>query len=130
MTSMPELQTDSNDSTVAHADTGLVMIYATFPSLETATAAGRDLVGRRLAACVNLIAHMRAIYAWEGRIHEDDEVVAIIKTQAALAGPVMAAVRERHAYANPALVVLDIAGGAETYLDWVRAQGRDPGPAP
>ncbi len=44
-----------------------VLIYSTFPSPEAAEAVGRELVERRLAACVNILPGMTSIYRWEGQ---------------------------------------------------------------
>ena len=55
-----------------------------FPSLEAAEAVGRELVERRLAACVNILPGMTSIYRWEGAIARDSEVVMIIKTRQSL----------------------------------------------
>ncbi|MGE4014395.1 MAG: divalent cation tolerance protein CutA, partial [Alphaproteobacteria bacterium] len=40
-------------------------------SVEQAQSIGRVLVEERLAACVNVLAPMRSIYRWDGRIIED-----------------------------------------------------------
>ena len=102
--------------------TGVVLVYATFPGAEGAKAVARSLVFERLAACVNIIPGMTAIYEWEGVVHEDDEVVAIIKTQLSRVAQVFAAVKAVHTYANPALLAVDVRGGAPDYLAWVKAQ--------
>jgi periplasmic divalent cation tolerance protein len=104
------------------AESGVVLVYATFPRAEAAKAVARSLVAGRLAACVNIIAGMTAIYEWEGVIHEDDEVVAIIKTQRSRVEAVFAAVKAAHTYANPALLAVDVVAGAEDYVAWVKAQ--------
>lgn len=103
-------------------ETGVVLVYATFPGADAAKAVARALVAGRLAACVNVIPGMTAIYEWEGGVHEDDEVVAIIKTQRSRAAEVFAAVKAAHTYANPALLAVDVQAGAQEYLAWVRAQ--------
>ena len=100
----------------------LVLIYSTFPSAEAAATVGESLVTARLAACVNILPGMLSIYEWEGQLHRDPEAVMIIKTRAALAPAVVAAIAERHTYDTPAIVVLPIEGGAAPYLDWVRNQ--------
>jgi periplasmic divalent cation tolerance protein len=46
----------------------------------------------------------------------------IIKTREALASAVMEAVKSRHPYANPALVVLPIVDGSAEYLSWLSSQ--------
>lgn len=96
-----------------------VLIYATFPSLENAETVGGSLVDRRLAACVNIIPGMTAIYMWQGRQHRDTETVMIIKTHSGRTNDVVAAVRAQHPYDNPALVVLPVTGGSPDFLRWI-----------
>ena len=96
-----------------------VLIYSTFPTAEAAESVGNELVEARLAACVNIIAGMTSIYHWEGKIARDSEAVMIIKTRRGLADAVIAAVRTRHPYSNPALLVVPIEGGSGDYLAWL-----------
>jgi periplasmic divalent cation tolerance protein len=102
-----------------------ILIYATFPTLRVAQAICCDLVEQRLAACVNLIPGMQSIYRWEGKIETGEEVVGLIKTRAVLADAVIAHVKAAHPYDNPALLVLDIAGGSAPFLDWILAETKD-----
>ena len=99
-----------------------VLIYSTFPSPEAAEAVGRELVDRRLAACVNILPGMTSIYRWEGAIARDSEAVMIIKTRQSLSGQAIEAVQSRHSYTNPALVVLPILGGSAEYLRWLQEE--------
>ena len=96
-----------------------VLIYSTFPSPEAAEAVGRELVDRRLAACVNILPGMTSIYRWEGAVARDSEAVMIVKTRGSLAERVIEVVKARHSYTNPALVVLPILGGSPDYLRWL-----------
>lgn len=109
------------------ANSKTVLVYTTFPSTEVAAAAGRSLVERRLAACVNIIPGMRSVYRWQGAIEEAAEVVMLVKTREALAEEVTAAVRTMHAYGNPAILVLPVVGGSADFLGWIVAET---GPAP
>lgn len=99
-----------------------VLVYTTFPSGEVAETVGRQLVEQRLAACVNILPGMTSIYRWQGKIERDSEVVMIIKTRASLAEAVMGAVKARHPYANPALLVLPVEAGGALYVDWLFAE--------
>lgn len=99
-----------------------VLIYSTFPTGEAAASVGRELVERRLAACVNILPGMTSIYRWEGNIQRDSEAVMIIKTRAGLAEAAMAAVKAAHSYANPALLLLPVVGGAQSYIGWLLAE--------
>ncbi len=74
-----------------------VLVYTTWPSVVEAEAAGRKIVERRLAACVNILPGMISHYWWQGAIERAEEVVMIVKTRASLAEAVGAAVKEMHA---------------------------------
>jgi periplasmic divalent cation tolerance protein len=101
---------------------GAVLVYATFPDAIEATALAETLVSRGLIACANVIAGVTSIYIWEGKLVRDGEVSVVMKTRRALADDVVAAVRERHSYDNPAIVVLPIVAGSADFLAWVEAQ--------
>jgi periplasmic divalent cation tolerance protein len=96
-----------------------VLIYTTFPSTESADAAGGGLVESGLAACVNIIAGMTSIYRWEGKIARDSETVMIVKTRDSLAEAVMGKVKELHPYDTPAFLVVPVVGGSAEYIGWL-----------
>lgn len=98
-----------------------VLIYATFADQESAEAVGRHLVEAGLAACVNILPGMIALYRWEGRLQRDAECVLIVKTRAGQADAVIAEGRARHPYTTPAFLVLPVAGGSEPYIAWLLA---------
>lgn len=104
-----------------------VLIYTTYPSLVEAETAGRNLVERRLAACVNILPGMISHYRWEGIIERGEEVVMLIKTRTSLAEPVRAAVKEAHSYTTPAILVLPLESIDQTYFAWILA-GTEPPP--
>lgn len=99
-----------------------ILVYATFPSIEEAERIGGQLVEDGLAACVNILPGMASIYVWQGQRHRDEECAMIIKSRASLADRIVETVRGLHPYDNPALVVLDIAGGSPPFLEWILAQ--------
>ena len=61
-----------------------VLVYTTWPSIVEAEAAGRAIVEKRLAACVNILPGMISHYWWQGKIERAEEAVMIFKTRAAL----------------------------------------------
>ena len=102
--------------------TEIVLVYTTFPSLASAEEAGRAVVEARLAACVNILPGMVSWYEWQGRLERGEETVMIVKTRRELAESAMAAVRARHPYEVPALLLLPVLGGSESYCGWILAQ--------
>jgi periplasmic divalent cation tolerance protein len=99
-----------------------VFVYTTWPSIVEAEQAGRALVERRLCACVNILPGMVSLYWWQGAIERGDEVVMIIKTRAALAEAVSAAVKDVHSYTTPAIVVLPAESVDPAYHAWLVAE--------
>jgi periplasmic divalent cation tolerance protein len=100
----------------------VVVVLSTFPSSEKAAEIARVLVDERLCACVNLVPAVRSIYRWQGAIHDDAEVLAIVKTTAER----VEALRDRlialHPYEVPEAIVLPVTGGHAPYLAWVTGE--------
>ena len=99
-----------------------VLVYTTWPSIVEAERAGRAIVERHLAACVNILPGMVSHYWWQGAIERGEEVVMIIKTRAALAERVGAAVKELHSYTTPAILVLPVESIDPAYHAWLLAE--------
>ncbi|MCG5236226.1 divalent-cation tolerance protein CutA [Xanthobacter oligotrophicus] len=101
------------------------LVYTTFPSRDAAEEVARALVEARLVACANILPGMVSIFRWEGQVERADEVVMILKTTAARASDVVEAVRARHPYEIPAILVLPVEGGLAAYLGWIGAEVAD-----
>jgi periplasmic divalent cation tolerance protein len=99
-----------------------VFVYTTWASTVEAERAGKAIVERRLAACVNILPGMISHYWWEGKVERGEEAVMIIKTRASRAGAVEAAVRELHSYTTPAILVLPLESVEQTYFAWLMAE--------
>jgi len=97
----------------------VVFVYTTHPSVVEAERIGRELVEKRLCACVNILPGMVSLYWWQGAIERGEEAVMIIKTRAAFAEGVRAAVRRLHSYTTPAILVLPIESVDPDYQEWL-----------
>jgi periplasmic divalent cation tolerance protein len=100
----------------------VVFVYTTWPSTVEAEQAGRALVERRLAACVNILPGMISHYRWEGKIERGEEAVMIVKTRASLVDAVEVAVKELHSYSTPAILVIALEHVEKNYLGWLLAE--------
>jgi periplasmic divalent cation tolerance protein len=96
-----------------------VIVYTTWPSIVEAEKAGRAMVERRLAACVNILPGTISHYWWHGKIERAEEAVMIVKTRASLAEPVRLAVREMHSYTTPAVIVVPVEAADPDYQAWI-----------
>ena len=101
---------------------GIVTVYATFPSGEEALRISRILVEEGLAACANILGGCHSIYRWQGAIEEAEETAALLKTCADRAEALIARLAALHSYDVPAAVVWPIETALPSYADWVTAE--------
>ena len=99
--------------------TDALLVLTTVADRAAGTALARELLERRLAACVNVGAPVDSLYHWRGRIETGTEVPLTIKTRAALYADVEAAIRELHDYELPEIVAVPITRGYAPYIGWL-----------
>jgi periplasmic divalent cation tolerance protein len=99
----------------------IVILYTTWPDLETAQAAGTAAVQDRLAACVNVLAPMTSIYRWKGAMERQMEIPMLLKTALAGAGRLRDFILSRHPHDTPCVLALkvDAAGSNPAFLCWI-----------
>jgi periplasmic divalent cation tolerance protein len=97
-----------------------IVVLVTCGSEEEALKIANALVEDRLAACVNLVAPIRSIYRWEGKIWDEKEWLLIIKTQKHRFEELEKKVKSLHSYSVPEIISLSITEGSSAYLSWIR----------
>jgi periplasmic divalent cation tolerance protein len=95
------------------------IVLTTTGSEEEGRRIAQALVGRRLAACVNIIPSVESVYRWKEKVESAKEWMLVIKTTAAGFGGVRAAISELHSYELPECVLLEIEDGSAEYLNWI-----------
>jgi periplasmic divalent cation tolerance protein len=99
--------------------TSLVIVLTTLPADADAAALARQLIGERLAACVNALPVMTSIYRWEGAVQEESERQLVIKTSAARLEALQERLHALHPYQVPEFIVVPTAGASSRYAQWV-----------
>jgi periplasmic divalent cation tolerance protein len=99
-----------------------LLILCTCPDGESAARIARVLVEERLAACVNRVPGLTSVYRWQGEIHEDSEVLLLIKTRSELFESLRARLVALHPYDVPEVIAFDIAASHAPYLEWLRTE--------
>ena len=99
-----------------------IIILTNLPDRATALKLARELVERRLAACVNVLAECASVYRWKGKVELAAEVPMLIKARAARYDEVEAAIRGLHPYELPEIVAVPILRGLDEYLEWVAGE--------
>ena len=75
--------------------TDKVIVFSTCASREEGKRIARVLVEERLAACVNVIDGIVSIYQWQGKVHEGDEVMLVVKSRRDLLSRIDGSSRKR-----------------------------------
>jgi len=99
-----------------------ILVLTTVPERAGAEALARELLAARLAACIQIGGAVQSLYHWRGQIETAKEIPVAIKTRAALYARVEAAIRGRHPYELPEIVVVPISDGLPGYIDWIHAE--------
>jgi periplasmic divalent cation tolerance protein len=96
------------------------VVLVTCGSLKEARKIARWVVGKKLAACVNIgTAPVESIYSWKRKVETAKEFLLIMKTTAPRLSELEKEVKRLHSYDVPEFVVLEVAAGSKDYLRWV-----------
>ncbi len=98
------------------------IVISTVDSRPSAETIAQNLVGTRLASCVNILPGLQSVYRWKQEIHNDQEFLLIIKTRSDKTDEVIKRLVEIHPYELPEAIVLNIEDGYGPYLEWIRAE--------
>ena len=100
-------------------NSNFIAVFVTAASQDDAARIARALVEERLAACGNVLGPVRSIYRWQGEVHDEPEVLLVLKTRAGLFESLRRRVAELHTYDVPEIIALPIEAGHGPYLDWI-----------
>jgi periplasmic divalent cation tolerance protein len=96
-----------------------LVILTTVEQQEDGERLAERLVEEQLAACVQILPPMKAIYRWEGRVERAAEHLLLIKTTRASFEPLAAAIRRYHPYQTPEILAVPVETGSADYLTWL-----------
>ena len=95
------------------------IVVTTCGSVEEAQKIARELVERRVAACVNIVSPIQSVYRWQGKVESATEWLLLIKTTAERFAAVREAIGELHSYDLPECIMVSIEDGSPEYLKWI-----------
>ena len=99
-----------------------LLVFTNLPDRATAERLAGELIGKRLAACVNILAPCRSVYRWKDDLQHDEEHPMLIKTTRERYPALEDAIRAAHPYELPEIVAVPVERGLPAYLDWVSAE--------
>ncbi len=105
-----------------------IVVFVTCPR-EESEALAKSLVEDRLAACVNIVAPVKSIYVWQGKLTTEEESWLVIKSSKRIFSKLAQRIKQLHSYEVPEIIALPIADGHKPYLDWLNASLTQQGPS-
>jgi periplasmic divalent cation tolerance protein len=100
--------------------TDCVVGMVTCSSRVQARKIARAVLGKKLAACVNITDGVESHYWWQGKLERAGECLLLIKTTRANAKALAATVKALHSYQVPEVIFLPVTAGERRYIQWVR----------
>jgi periplasmic divalent cation tolerance protein len=96
------------------------VVFVTCPTRGLAHKIARAVVGKRLAACVNIVSGpVESLYTWKGKLEKVREYLLMMKTTAKRLGELEREVARLHSYDVPEFIALAITEGSAKYLSWL-----------
>jgi periplasmic divalent cation tolerance protein len=103
-----------------------LLVLTNLPDRAAAERLAESLVGKRMAACVNILAPCRSVYRWQGELQQGEEHPVLIKTTRERYAALEVEIRRAHPYELPEIVAVPIERGLPAYLEWVVAETSPP----
>jgi len=109
------------------SDVGNVIQVVTAIGTKTdAQAIVNEVVGKRLAACTQIIGPVTSTYWWQGEMQTEEEWLCVIKSRRDLYGALEATIRTAHPYEVPEILAVPVVAGSANYLTWLNQELNNP----
>ena len=95
------------------------VVLSTAPDARTAKRLARELVRKKLAACVTCVDGGFSTYRWKGKVESAKETLLVVKTAGKRLKRVLRQIQDSHPYECPEVLALPVGAGSKKYLDWI-----------
>jgi periplasmic divalent cation tolerance protein len=97
----------------------MLIVLTTTSDLTEAEVLAHKIVESKLAACVQVMAPMRSIYFWNGKIQDDTEHLLLIKTLPERFLQLQKFILANHSYETPEIAAIKAEHVSEHYAKWL-----------
>jgi periplasmic divalent cation tolerance protein len=97
----------------------VLLVVTTVGTEEQALNLAHHLVGRHLAACVNIVPRIRSVFFWKGKVNDDGEWLLLVKTAPGNFSEVRDAIRRLHTYDLPEILGFGADAADALFAKWV-----------
>ena len=99
--------------------TGYCIVFVTCRSKKEALGIASLLLGRRLAACANVMPSVESRFWWGGKLDNARETLLTLKTKTRNFKKIEKEVKRLHSYEVPEIIAVPIIAGSRDYLGWI-----------
>jgi periplasmic divalent cation tolerance protein len=101
-----------------------IQVMTAIGSRDDAQKIAESIVGKRLAACAQVIGPITSTYWWQGAMETTEEWLCLLKTRKDLYKELEQAIREVHTYDEPEILAIPVVDGSQSYLAWIEREVR------
>jgi periplasmic divalent cation tolerance protein len=95
-----------------------IIIETTYPNKSKAKDLISDIIGKRLASCIQLT-EIESNYIWQEKIINEKEILLRIKTTKSNCDKISKIIKSSHPYQIPEIVVINFISNNKDYSDWM-----------
>ncbi|MDB5037419.1 MAG: divalent-cation tolerance protein CutA [Bacteriovoracaceae bacterium] len=99
-----------------------ILVLTTCPTRPSALKIARQILEKKLAACVQISSPVKSIYRWKGRVERSQEVQVWIKARASSFKKIQKQISIFHPYEVPEIISIPILQGSQDYLSWIEKE--------
>ncbi|MEI7863903.1 MAG: divalent-cation tolerance protein CutA [Chthoniobacterales bacterium] len=98
----------------------MLLVLSSFPDAETAAQIVKTLVDEKIVACGTILPGARSIYAWDGKVEDNAEVLVLFKTAAPCYAKLEKRLLKLHPYEIPMIIAFEAGAVAKNYAAWIQ----------
>ncbi len=96
-----------------------IVAFATCANKGQAQKIARELIKKKLVACVNIVDKVSSLFWWDEKVDRAKEVLLIMKSKKTKIKQIIQTVKSGHSYEVPEIIALPIIAGYKPYLEWI-----------
>jgi periplasmic divalent cation tolerance protein len=104
----------------------MLIAWTTVATRADAERLAGGIIGKGLAACVQIDGPVASCYRWQGKVEQTEEFRLCLKFLPAQAAELASWVLAHHPYDTPEWIVVQAVEVGEKYLSWARATSTNP----
>jgi periplasmic divalent cation tolerance protein len=95
-----------------------VIILSTFPDEESSILLAKELINKKLCACINLT-KVRSFYNWKNKLEDQEEYLVLFKSTTSTVEELKSNIKQAHPYEVPEIVEIRMNKVSKSYLSWL-----------